>query len=526
MISQIDELKNLIVPKVSEFGLDEGTIESILSAARDFSEKELKPHALEWEETGTRFERVYDARLKSRSKRTELTEKEFQLLDRYGCIEDAVPGDRRLVFPEHFIEAQRRLAGTGLLGLYIPEEYGGLGLPFILYSSVIEILSGGDANFGVYASVHGTCADLINRFGTPALKERLLQDMASGKKLGGLAFTESGAGSDLKAVSTTSTLSGDSYTVNGTKFAITSGGHADVNVVFTVDKEDYNLSFDRRKRYDALIVEKGTEGFLLLGTGNTMGWRPTPTSSLRFKNCSVPSENLLGERGEGRKILSHGLSSGRISFGCAWSLGIADEAYRKAMERAGKRVTFGQPIKNHMEIRKHLADMYRYLCMGREKYIHAAYLKDKNDPDFPFEATISKVFCSERAWEIVRTAYQIHGHIGYVNESGIPMLFKNVMVATVGEGATEVLRDRMIVPSVKSGDYLRTDELVHDRSYVDNNLGKDIFGELVQRSGDEVFPCYEILVSRATGRRIKVPATEIKHLTINWKLNGLFLKKG
>lgn len=521
MITQIDELKKLIVPKISEFGLDEGTVESILSTARDFSEKELRPHALKWDETGTRFERVYSTRLKSKNERTELTEKEYKVLDKYGYVEDAVPENRRLVFPEYFIEAQKRLAKTGLLGSYIPKEYDGLGLPFILYSSLIEILSGGDANFGVHASIHGTAADLINRFGTEALKERLLPEMASGKKLGCLALSEAGAGSDLKAISTTSEPAGGGYIINGTKFAITNGGHADVNVVFTVGREDYNLPLEERKRYDVLIVEKGTDGFSLLGTGNTMGWRASPTSSLRFENCSVPAENLLGERGDGRRILSIGLSSGRISFGSAWSLGIADAAYRKAMGRAQRRVTFGKPIKDHLEIRKHLADMYRYLSMGREKYMHAAYLKDKNDPDFLFEATISKVFCSERAEEIVRTAYQIYGHIGYVNESGIPMLFKNIMVATIGEGGTEVLRERTLAPGIKSGDYSRTREIEHDRSFVDNNLGESVFTELASRLGDGMYPCYEILLSKATGRRIKVPATEIKDLTINWKLHGL-----
>lgn len=521
MISQVDELKKHILPKVPELGLDEGAVESILSAARDFSEKELKPHALKWEETGTGFERVYDARLKSKDERTELTENEYRVLDKYGYVDDAVPKNRRLVFPEYFIEAQKKLAKTGLLGSHIPEEYGGLGLPFTLYSTVIEILSGGDANFGVHASVHGTAADLINRFGTGALKERLLPGMASGKKLGCLALSEAGAGSDLKAISTTSEPAGDGYVINGKKFTITNGGHADVNVIFTVSREDYNLPPDGRKRYDVLIVEKETDGFSLTGTGNTMGWRASPTSSLRFENCSVPAENLLGERGGGRKILYYGLSSGRVSFGSAWSLGIADEAYRRAVGRAERRVTFGKPIKDHLEVRKHLADMYRYLSMGREKYIHAAYLKDKNDPDFQFEATVSKVFCSERAEEIVRTAYQIHGHIGYINESRIPMLFKNIMVATVGEGGTEVLRERTLASGIKSGDYRRTHKIEYDRSFIDNNLGESVFRELVSRLGDGMYPCYEILLSKATGRGIKVPATEIKDLTINWKLHGL-----
>jgi alkylation response protein AidB-like acyl-CoA dehydrogenase len=161
-------------------------------------------------------------------------------------------------------------------------------------------------------------------------------------------------------------------------------------------------------------------------------------------NCSVPAENLLGESGNGRNILSLGLSSGRISFGCAWSLGIADAAYRKAMEHAQRRRTFGQPIKNHIEIRKHLADMYRYLWMGRQKYMNAACLKDMNDPDFPFEATISKIFCSASALDIARIAYQIHGHMGYVNESRIPLLLKNILVATVGERGTEVLLTKIL----------------------------------------------------------------------------------
>ncbi len=487
MLSQIDELKKLLVPKASEFGLDEGNIENVLSRAYDFSEKELKPHALKWEEEGTHF---------------------FQ-------------DSKRLMFPEYFEEAQRKLKKTGFLGLCIPQEHGGSGLPYMLYSAVIEILAGGDANFGVHASIHGTAAELIKRYGTEALKERLLPDMASGKKLGCLVFTEPTGGSDLKAVSTVSQLIGDHYAINGTKFSITNGGYADVHVVFTVDKDDYDLPFAERKKYNVLVIEKGTDGMELMGTINTMGWRPSPTSMLKFENCTVPAENLLGERGSGRKVLAAGLSAGRISFGCAWSLGIADAAYRKAMERSEKRITFGQPLIKHWEIRKHLADMYRYLCMGREKYMHAAYLKDRDDPDFPFEATISKIFCSERAEDVVRTAYQMHGHLGYIEGSSIPMLLRNVMVATVGEGATEVLRDRVVVPGVKNGDYLRTNEIEYDRSFVDENLGEEVFRELSLRLGDEVYPCYEILVSRATGRKIRMPAVEIKYLTMNWKLHEL-----
>ncbi len=521
MISQIDELKKLLAPKISELGLDEGTVENILSKAIDFSEKELKPRSMKWDEKGTHFDKIYDAKLRAKNESVELTENEYRILDKYGCIDEAVLTGRRLLFPEYFEEVQKRLGRTGLLGLCIPKEYDGLGLPYILYSCVIEILSGGDANFGVHASIHGTAADLINRFGTVALKDRLLPDMASGKKLGCLVFTEASGGSDLKAVSTASELAGDCYIINGNKFSITNGGFADVHVVFTVDKEDFHLPFADRKKYNALVVEKGTEGLELLGIGNTMGWRASPTSMLKFENCKVPVENLLGERGSGRKVLSAGLSGGRISFGCAWTLGIADAAYRKAIDRSERRITFGKPLKDHWEIRKHLADMYRYLCMGRQKYIHAAYLKDKNDPDFPFEATISKIFCSERAEDIVRIAYQMHGHFGYINESGIPLLFRNVMVATVGEGGTEVLRDRVIVPDLRNGDYSRTREIDYDRSFVDRNLGDEIFGELAQRLGDDVYPCYEILISRATGRNIRMPATDVKNLTINWKLYGL-----
>jgi butyryl-CoA dehydrogenase len=521
MISQIDELKRLLVPKISEFGVDEGTVENILLSARDFTEKELVPFSLKWDETGTHFERTYDAKLKSNNKRTTLTEKEHRILEKYGYIEESVAGDRNLIFPEHFIEAWKKLGKKGFQGLYIPEEYGGAGLPFALCSSVIEILSGGDANFGVHVSVHGTAADLINRYGTDSLKERLLPDMASGKKLGGLAFTETTAGSDLKGVLTTSEYARGDYILNGTKYAITNGGHADVTLVFTVDKEDYGLPFNERKKYNVLAVEKGTNGMELMGIGNTFGWRASPTSLLKFENCTVPAENLISSRGNGRNVLAAGLSSGRVSFGCAWSLGIADAAYRKAYEHAERRITFGKPIKQHWEIRKHLADMYRYLCMGREKYIHAAYLKDRNDPDFPFEATISKIFCSERAEDIVRTAYQIHGHVGYVNESGMPLLLKNIMVATVGEGGTEVLRDRAVAPGVKNDDYSRIGETECDRSFVDKNLGEDVFRELTERLGDETYPCYEILVSRATGRKIRVPAAENKNLTINWKLHGL-----
>lgn len=521
MISQIDELKRLLMPKISEFGVDEGTVENVLSSARDFSEKELVPFALKWDETGTHFERTYDAKLKYNNERTTLTEKEHRILDSYGYIDESVPGDRKLIFPEHFIEAWKKLGFAGFQGLYIPKEYGGAGLPYALYCSVIEILSGGDANFGVHVSVHGTAADLINRYGTGSLKERLLPDMASGKKLGGLAFTETTAGSDLKGVLTTSEYVRGDYVLNGTKYAITNGGHADVTLVFTVDKEDYGLPFNERKKYNVLVVEKGTDGMELMGIGNTFGWRASPTSLLKFENCTVPAENLISSRGNGRNVLAAGLSSGRVSFGCAWSLGIADAAYRKAYEHSERRITFGKPIKQHWEIKKHLADMYRYLCMGREKYIHAACLKDRNDPDFPFEATISKIFCSERAEDIVRTAYQIHGHVGYVNESGMPLLLKNILVATVGEGGTEVLRDRAVAPGVKNGDYSRTGETECDRSFVDKNLGEDVFRELTERLGDETYPCYEILVSRATGRKIKVPATETKNLTINWKLYGL-----
>ena len=326
------------------------------------------------------------------------------------------------------------LAGLGLLGVPVPEQWGGGGMSSVAYALAVEELSRGCASVGVTVSAHTSLAcDPILKFGTDAQKERFLKPLASGAKLGALAMTEPGAGSDLGAAQMVAVRDGESYVLNGTKIFITNGGVADIVVVLA--------STDRAKKTKGLatfIVEKGTPGFTVGKTEHKLGIRASNTAELVFQDCRVPAANLLGGEGQGFKVGLGTLDGGRIGI-AAQAVGIGRAALEKAVGYAKQRQQFGQAIGSFQAIQWMIADSATELDAARLLYLRAAALKDKGER-FSSEAAMAKLFASEAATKVTHRALQVHGGYGYTTEYPLERHYRDARITEIYEGTSEVMR--------------------------------------------------------------------------------------
>jgi len=326
------------------------------------------------------------------------------------------------------------LAGLGLLGVPVPEQWGGGGMSSVAYALAVEELSRGCASVGVTVSAHTSLAcDPILKFGTDAQKERFLKPLASGAKLGALAMTEPGAGSDLGAAQMVAVRDGESYVLNGTKIFITNGGVADIVVVLA--------STDRAKKTKGLatfIVEKGTPGFTVGKTEHKLGIRASNTAELVFQDCRVPAANLLGGEGQGFKVGLGTLDGGRIGI-AAQAVGIGRAALEKAVGYAKQRQQFGQAIGSFQAIQWMIADSATELDAARLLYLRAAALKDKGER-FSSEAAMAKLFASETATKVTHRALQVHGGYGYTTEYPLERHYRDARITEIYEGTSEVMR--------------------------------------------------------------------------------------
>jgi len=332
----------------------------------------------------------------------------------------------------------KKMGELGLLGLTVSEEYGGGGMDTVSYCIAVEEISKACASTAIVMGVQNSLVcHGIEKFGTEDQKQRFLVPLAQGKFIGAFALTEPEAGSDAAAQKTTMVLDGDEYVVNGTKNFITSGGFADVILLFGVT--------DKSKGYrgtTALLVEKGTPGFSVGKEENKLGIRASDTSELVFEDCRVPVANRLGEEGQGFKIALTDLDAGRISVG-AQALGIAEAAYEAALEYAKAREQFGRSIAKFQGIQWMLADMATRIEASRLLVYNAALAKDRakeTGARYSKEAAMAKLYASETASWVTDLAIQIHGGYGYVKDYPVERYYRDARITRIYEGTSEIQR--------------------------------------------------------------------------------------
>ncbi|MCA0971055.1 acyl-CoA dehydrogenase [Halobacillus litoralis] len=335
-------------------------------------------------------------------------------------------------FPEELIP---KMGELGLMGVPIPEKYGGAEMDYTSYIIAIHELSKVSATLGVILSVHTSVGtNPILYFGTEEQKQKYLPKLASGEYLGAFALTEPSAGSDAGSLKTRAVKDGDHYILDGSKVFITNGGNADTFIVFArTNREESN-----GKGLSAFIVERDTPGFSIGKAEKKMGMHGSSTVSLNFDQCKVPAEQLLGEEGEGYKIALANLNIGRIGI-AAQSLGIAEAALEHAVAYSKERVQFGKPIASLQGISFKLADMATAVESSKLLTYHAAYLQQEGRPCAK-EASMAKLFASKAAVEASIEAVQVHGGYGYTEDYAVERFFRDAKVCEIYEGTSEIQR--------------------------------------------------------------------------------------
>lgn len=328
----------------------------------------------------------------------------------------------------------QQMAALGLLGLPVPEVYGGVGADTISYVVAVEELSAACGSTGLSYAAHTSLACMpLLWFGNEAQKQRYLTHLAQGKGLGAFGLTEPQSGSDAAGLLTTAKRDGDSWVLNGQKMWITSGALADVILVAAVTEPGKGT-----RGISNFIVEKGTPGFTPGKNEPKMGLKGSVTSQLFFDNCRIPAENLLGEVNQGFIQFMRTLDGGRISI-AACSLGLAQAAYTAAIAYAKERKAFGHAIADFQAIQIKLADMATELDAARLLTYRAATLKDQGQP-YAKAAAMAKLFASEAAERICYQAIQIHGGAGYSREYPVERIYRDNRLMAIGEGTSEILR--------------------------------------------------------------------------------------
>ena len=369
-----------------EFELSEEQ-KQIKFSVREFAEAEIGPHVMEWDEA------------------------------------------------QHFpIELKPKLAELGLMGVLFPENYGGAGMGYVEYATIIEELSRVDGSVGISVAAHNSlCSNHIYQYGTEAQKEKFLTPLARGEHLGAWGLTEPSAGSDASGTRTTAVRRDGGWLINGSKNFITHAIHADTCVAFA--------SNDRTKHskgITAFIFEKGMKGFSPSKKENKLGLRASETASVVLEDCFVSDENRLGEEGQGFGNAMEVLDGGRISI-AALAVGIAQGAYESALRYSGERQQFGRPIREFQAIQFKLADMATQIDAARLLMYRAAWMKDQGKRTTK-ESSMAKLFASEVSVRVCEEAIQIHGGYGYTKDYPAEKYWRDSKLCTIGEGTSEIQR--------------------------------------------------------------------------------------
>lgn len=337
--------------------------------------------------------------------------------------------DEEQIFP---IPLFKQLGEMGFMGVLVPEEYGGSGLGYHEYVTVIEEISKVDPSIGLSVAAHNSlCTNHILTFGNEEQKKKWLPKLATAEHIGAWGLTEHNTGSDAGGMNTTAVKDGDHWVVNGAKNFITHAISGDIAVVVvrTGEKGD-------SKGMTAFVFEKGMPGFSSGKKENKLGMRASETAELVFDNCRVPDENRLGEVGQGFVQAMKILDGGRISIG-ALSLGIAKGAYEAALKYSKERHQFGQPISNFQGVSFKLADMATEIEASELLLHKAAFLKQKHKP-VTTSGAMAKMYASEACVKIANDAVQIHGGYGYTKDFPVEKFYRDSKLCTIGEGTTEI----------------------------------------------------------------------------------------
>ncbi len=361
--------------------------QQIKMSVREFAESEIKPHVMEWDET------------------------------------------------QHFpIELRPKLAELGLMGVIFPEEYGGAGMGYIEYATIIEEIARVDGSVGLSVAAHNSlCSNHIYMFGSEEQKQKYLVPLARGESFGAWGLTEAGAGSDASGTRTTAVRNNGNYIVNGSKNFITHAISCETLVAVAVtdkSKGSHGIS--------AFIFDKSMDGFRPDKKENKLGMRASETASVVFEDCSVPRQNLLGSEGEGFTQAMKILDGGRISI-AALSVGIAQGAFEAAVKYAKERHQFGQPIAEFQAIQFKLADMATQIEAARLLTLQAAFLKDAGKR-VTKESAMAKLYASETAVRVSEESIQIHGGYGYTKDYPAEKYWRDSKLCTIGEGTSEIQR--------------------------------------------------------------------------------------
>ncbi len=357
------------------------------NSVRDFAEREIRPHVMEWDEAG------------------------------------------------HFpLETVKQLGQLGLLGVIFPAEYGGAGMGYIEYVLAIEELSRVDGSIGIIVAAHTSlCTNHIFIAGDEAQKRRYVPKLATGEFIGAWGLTEPGSGSDAGSARTTAVRRGDKWILNGTKTFCTNGHYADVVVIIAVtDRSAHTHGLS------AFVVEQGTKGFKLGKKENKLGLRASDTAELIFEDCEVPMENLLGKEGDGFVDAMRVLDGGRISI-AALGLGMAQGAYESAVKYSKQRKQFGKFISEFQAIQWKLADMATEIDAARLLTLRSAWMKDQGTKS-TLESSMAKLYASEVAVRAANESVQIHGGYGFIKDYPAEKFYRDVKLCTIGEGTSEIQR--------------------------------------------------------------------------------------
>lgn len=357
----------------------------IAQSIRDFAEKNIRPYIMEWDEAQ--------------------------------------------IFP---VPLFKQLGDMGFMGILVPEEFGGAGLGYHEYITIVEEISKVDPSIGLSVAAHNSlCTNHILTFGNEEQKKKWIPRLASGEHIGAWGLTEHNTGSDAAGMNTTAKKEGDYWVVNGAKNFITHAISGDISVVIvrTGEKGD-------SRGMTAFVFEKGTPGFTSGKKENKLGMRASETAELIFDNCRIPDSNRLGEVGEGFIQAMKILDGGRISIG-ALSLGVAKGAYEAALKYSKERHQFGKPISEFQGVSFKLVDMATEIEASELLLHKAAFLKEQHRP-VTTAGAMAKMYASEVCVKVANEAVQIHGGYGFTKDFPVEKFYRDAKLCTIGEGTTEI----------------------------------------------------------------------------------------
>jgi alkylation response protein AidB-like acyl-CoA dehydrogenase len=357
----------------------------VRDAMRDFSRRELWPHAADW--------------------------------------------DRRHHFPK---DVHQGLAALGAYGICVPEQWGGAEMDYLTLAVVLEEIAAGDGGTSTVISVTNCPVNaILLRYGTDEQKKRWLTPLAQGQMLGAFCLTEPHVGSDASALRTTAVRQGDAYLINGVKQFITSGKNAQLAIVIAVTDKGAG-----KKGMSAFIVPTDTPGYGVARLEDKLGQRSSDTAQIVLENCRIPADHLIGQEGEGYRVALSALEGGRIGI-AAQSVGMARSALEVAIDYAKQRESFGTAIFNHQAVGFRLAQCATELEAARQLIWHAAALRDAGQPCLK-EAAMAKLFASEMAERVCSAAIQTLGGYGYVSDFPLERIYRDVRVCQIYEGTSDV----------------------------------------------------------------------------------------